>query len=91
MRFNMTLLSVGLVASAVLPGALASTPADAQSRRQQRVEGDNAARIRCLLQWLQQFGHDRAGRRPRSEHSFADPAGSRLLWGRSVMHQDLTA
>jgi hypothetical protein len=40
MRLNMTSLSVGLAASAMLLGTLVSSPADAQSRRQQRERAD---------------------------------------------------
>jgi hypothetical protein len=40
MRLNMTSLAVGLAASTVLLGTLVSSPADAQSRKQQRVRAD---------------------------------------------------
>jgi hypothetical protein len=40
MRFNMTPLSVGLAAFALLLGTLASSSADAQSKRQQRARAD---------------------------------------------------
>jgi len=50
MRLNMTSLSVGLAASALLLGALVSSPADAQSRKQQRVRAD---------QWHNNYGAPR--------------------------------
>jgi len=42
MRRNITPFSVGLAASAMLLGALVTSPADAQSSRQQRVEADQS-------------------------------------------------